>query len=370
MIIPFFDLKGQYTSIKNLLDETLEMSIQNAHYVRGEDVYTFERAWGDLLKCEVVTTANGTDSLFIALKSLNVRAGDEVITPAFTWISSAETISLCHARPVFTDIDSKDYTLNPALIEDKITSKTKGVITTHLYGQSSHLNAIKSICDNHGIFLIEDCAQGHLTSENNEYAGTVGQIGTFSFYPTKNLGAYGDAGCVVTKDSELAEKMRRFANHGALQKDDHLFEGMNSRMDTIQAAILNTKLPYLAKWTDQRIKNAAIYNILLADVEEITLPFVRPNTVHTHHIYAIQAKRRDQLKEFLNSRGVQTMIHYPIALPNTPAYRYLAHIPDDFPVASRLQEKVLSLPIYPELTEDQIRYICKNIKDFYAQKGV
>jgi dTDP-4-amino-4,6-dideoxygalactose transaminase len=315
-----------------------------------------------------ISVGNGTDALTVAIAQLGIQNWDEVLTPAFSWISSSETISLCGAKPVFIDIHPETYTIDPDLIESKITEKTKGIVVVHLYGQAAHISRIKEICKKHNLFLIEDCAQAHLTAEGEKYAGTFGDAGAFSFYPTKNLGAYGDAGCIVTNNDELAEKMRRFANHGALEKDDHLIEGMNSRMDTIQAAVLLAKLPHLKAWNEKRRQHAELYNSLLKDVEEIKPPFVRPNTTHTFHIYAIRATRRDDLKKYLLEKGIQTIIHYPKALPNLPAYQYLHHRPDDFPVASRFQDETLSLPIYPELTADQIEYVSLNIRDFYSKK--
>ncbi len=339
--------------------------------MRGEAVGLFEKAFATALGSRhVIGTGNGTDALFAILKCLGTGPGDEVISSAFTWISSAETISLCQARPVFADIRATDYTLDPESVERSISPRTRGVIVTHLYGQAAQVRQIRALCDQHNLFLIEDCAQAHMTSEHDQYVGTIGHAAAFSFYPTKNLGAYGDAGCIATNDDALAERLRRFCNHGALQKDDHLFEGTNSRMDTLQAAVLLVKLPFLKDWNTRRINHARLYGGALHGLSEVTVPVVRPNTVHTFHIYAIRAKNRDQLKNYLEQQGIQTMVHYPVALPNLDAYQYLQHTPNDFPVASALQSEMLSLPIYPELTEDQILQVCKNIWDFYAKHGV
>jgi dTDP-4-amino-4,6-dideoxygalactose transaminase len=234
-----------------------------------------------------------------------------------------------------------------------------------LYGQSAHIGAIKKICEDHKLFLIEDCAQSHFTKEDSQYVGTFGTAATFSFYPGKNLGAYGDAGAVVTNNDELASKMRMYANHGALIKHQHHMEGINSRLDTIQAAILNAKLPHILKWTEMRIKNARQYHEQLKNISGITLPETRKETVHTFHLYVIRTERRDELKKFVESKGVQTAIHYPTALPNLPAYKYLGHEPSDFPVASKYQNQILSLPMYPELTEEQISYVCNCVREFF-----
>ena len=366
MTIPFLDLKRQYESIHYELESAVAQAISEFRFVRGHQVPEFENQFKKITTGRhCISTGNCTDALFVALKNLGVKPGDEILTPAFSWISSAQTITLCNATPVFVDVDARTYTIDPGLIEKNITAKTRGIILVHLYGQAAHASAIREICNRNDLFLIEDCAQAHLTQEDGGYAGTIGDIGTYSFYPTKNLGAYGDAGCVITNDDELAERIRRFSNHGALEKDDHLIEGMNSRMDTIQAAVLLSKLKYLKEWTKKRKQNADLYNSLLSDVSEITLPFARANTDHTFHLYVIRTARRDELKQFMKIKGVETMIHYPKALPNTSAYKYLNHTREDFPVSSRLQEEVLSLPIYPELTEEEIEYVCNCIKEFF-----
>ena len=363
MKVHFLSLVNQNNGIKT----QLFAAIDKISFIRGKDVSEFEKQFHTLMQnSHCVSTGNGTDSLFISLKTLDTQPGNEVLTPAFSCIPSSETISLCNATPVFVDVDPQTYTLDPKLIESKITSKTKGIIAVHLYGQAAHISEINAICKKHNLFLVEDCAQAHLTEENGKYVGTVGDAGAFSFYPTKNLGAYGDAGCIITDNDALADKMRRFANHGALEKDDHLIEGMNSRMDTIQAAVLLAKLPHLKQWNQQRRDNAKLYDTLLEDVNEVVTPFVRENTTHTFHIYAIRAQQRDELKEFLLQKGIQTIVHYPKALHNLPAYSRLNHKPEDFPVANALQNEVLSLPIYPELTEEQIRYVCSCIKEFYT----
>lgn len=369
MEVLFFDLRLQYRSMKDNLDAAICDATNELNFLNGKSLNKFASDWQHLLDCKyALATANGTDSLFIALKILGTQPHDEILTPAFSCIPSAETISLCNAKPVFVDIDPMTYTIDPKKIEKKITPNTKGIIVVHLYGQAAHISEIKSICKKHNLFLVEDCAQAHLTKENDKYVGTFGDAGAFSFYPTKNLGAYGDAGCIITHNSVLAEKMRRFANHGALEKDDHLFEGMNSRMDTIQAAVLLAKLPYLKQWNEQRRANAALYDSLLSGIEEVNAPYVRPDTYHTFHIYAIRAKRRDELKKFLLSKEIQTIIHYPNALHNLTAYKYLNHHPEDFPEANRFQHEQLSLPIYPELTEEQIHYVCDAIRAFYTRK--
>lgn len=367
MEVPFVDLRAQYESIRPQLDEAMTGSVMKFNFIGGESVSKFEKQFRVAVNSNYcISTGNCTDALFAALKVLGVGPGDEVITPAFTWISSAETISLCHATPVFVDVDPQTYTIDPAKIEEKITTKTKGIILVHLYGQAAHASVIRDLCLAKNFFLIEDCAQAHFTREGNKYAGTFGDAGAFSFYPTKNLGAYGDAGCLITDSEDLAIKTRRFVNHGALKKDDHLIEGFNSRMDSLQAAVLLTKLPYLNGWNAGRRVNGDAYNRLLSGIPEVTTPYVRPGTEHTFHLYVIRCERRNELRQFLESKGIQSVVHYPAALPNLPAYRYLNHSVKDFPVASLLQHQVLSLPVYPELSPDKIEYVCESIKAFYS----
>lgn len=368
MKVPFLNLENQYVSIKQTMDEAISGTIRRFLFVGGSDIASFESAMAIALNTpHVISTANGTDALFIALKAIGIKPGDEVITPAFGCIPSSETISLCNAKPVFVDIDPNTYTIDARRIEEKITGNTRAVIAVHLFGQAAPMSDIKGICRKHHLHLIEDCAQAHLTKENDQVVGSFGIAGAFSFYPTKNLGAYGDAGCLTTYDDSLAIKMRRLANHGALEKDDHLIEGMNSRMDTLQASVLLAKLPHLNGWNEKRRANAALYDSLLGPISEVRTPQVRSNTVHTFHIYAIRTKNRDALKGFLRDKGIQTIVHYPSALPNLQAYKYLNHKPSDFPVSSRIQDEILSLPVYPELTEQQIRYVCSAIKAFYAE---
>jgi dTDP-4-amino-4,6-dideoxygalactose transaminase len=366
MRVPFIDLEAQYQSMKDELDKAINDALKTFNFIRGEQVHRFEENFGRMMGFpHVVATGNGTDALFIALKSLGIGLGDEVITPAFSCIPSAEVISLCHAKPVFADVHPETYTIDPDHIAGRITPKTKAVIAVHLFGQAAHVEEIRSICDRHNLFLVEDCAQAHGTKVNGRFVGTFGNAAAFSFYPTKNLGAYGDAGCLATPDAGLAERARRFANHGALEKDDHLLEGFNSRMDTLQAAVLLAKLPHLASWNAKRRANAGRYSSMLGEPANILLPTERRQTTHTFHIYAVRARNRDSLKAFLQNRGIQTIVHYPYALHTLPPYRHFGHVPGDFPVADQLSRELLSLPVYPEITEEQLRYICAAVQDFY-----
>lgn len=367
-MISFVDLRLQYESIQAEIDQAVKEVFTTAQFIGGELVKKFEHEFAHVLDVKhCIGTGNGTDSLFLILKALGIGRGDEVITPAFSCIPSAECITLTGATVVFADVDDQYYTLDPADVERKITSKTKAVIAVHLYGQAAPVSQLKAICDKHKIFLIEDCAQAHLTKENNKLAGTFGIASAFSFYPTKNLGAYGDAGCVLTQDRQLAEKIRRLANHGALKKDDHEIEGTNSRLDTLQAAILSVKVKYLQHWNQQRGNIANQYGSLLKDHPDIIIPAIRKNSVHTYHIYAIRTKNRDALKQYLTEQGIETLIHYPQGLPYTPAYRHKNHSLKDFPVTIALQNEVLSLPVYPGLTNVEVTSVAENIKNYFLR---
>lgn len=366
MNVPLVDLKSQYRSIKNEIDTAIQDVIEETAFIGGRPVKEFEKAFAELYGAKhVISCANGTDSLYIIMKMLGIGIGDEVITVANSWISSAETIGQTGALPVFVDVDKEYYSIDDNAIEQAITPATKAIILVHLQGQICDLDKIEKLCKAHKIYLIEDCAQSHFSEYKSRRAGTVGIAGSFSFYPGKNLGAYGDAGCIITNDDEMAARFRMFANHGALIKHKHQMEGINSRLDGLQAAILKAKLPYILQWTDQRINNASLYDKYLQGIKDIVLPKVRPESKHTYHLYVIQANRRDELVTHLKEKGVETAIHYPTPLPNLPAYAYLNTKPSDFPVASMLQHRILSLPMYPELTEAQIQYVADTIRSFY-----
>lgn len=366
MKVPFVNLTKHYESLKPQIDKAIHSVLSAGNFIGGEPVRLFEKNFAGLCSAKhCVGLGNGTDGLFLALRALNISSGDEVITPAWSWISTSEVITAVGAEPVFVDVDSTYYTVTALEIEKKITSRTKAVIVVHLYGQMAEIDRIKELCQHKNIAIIEDCSQAHLSEADGIIAGVAGDCGVFSFYPTKNLGAFGDAGCIITNSKELAIKIRRLANHGGLTKDEHLVEGFNSRLDTLQAAILNVKLPYLSIWTKRRIELAQLYKSELIGIREITLPQVRHNSVHTFHLFVVLAERRDQLRKYLFEREVQSLIHYPKALPFEPAYSYLNHKKSDFPVSVSLQESVLSLPIYPELEKDQIKYVCKSIRSFY-----
>ena len=365
MKIPFVDLHAQYLSIKQEIDAAIADVIRETAFIRGPHVDKFEKQFAEVVGTKhCVSCANGTDAIYIAMRGLGIRPGDEVITTAHSWISTSETITQAGGRVVFCDTDRETFTIDPLLIEAKITPRTVGIIPVHLYGQSADMGPIMEIAARHNLWLIEDCAQAHLAEYRGRQVGTFGRAATFSFYPGKNLGAMGDAGCLVTNDDNLAEWSALYARHGG--KGDHQIEGINSRLDGLQAAILSVKLPHLRKWTEERRRVAALYDSALADIPEVETPRIAPDRSHVYHLYVIRCDRRDELKKYLADTGIPTVLNYPKALPFYPAYDYLSHTPADFPVAYEHQSKILSLPIFPEMTEAQVNYVTGKIRDFYV----
>jgi dTDP-4-amino-4,6-dideoxygalactose transaminase len=364
MKIPFVDLHAQYLSLKPEMDAAMAEVIAQSAYIRGPQVDAFESAWAKMLGVQhCVSCANGTDALYIAMRELGIKPGDEVITTAHSWISTTETITQAGGRVVFCDTDNDTFTINPALIEAKITARTVGIIPVHLYGQPADMDAIMALAKKHKLWVIEDCAQAHLARYKGKLTGTFGNAATFSFYPGKNLGAYGDAGCAVTNDDALADLMATFARHGG--KGEHVMEGINSRMDGLQGAVLNVKLPHLPAWTQGRRRVAARYDELLKGVGDIVTPKIAADRDHVYHLYVIRSGKRDALKKHLADAGIATVLNYPKALPFYPAYAYLGHMPKDFPVAHANQSRILSLPIFPEMTDEMITYVANHIRSFF-----
>ena len=365
MKIPFVDLYSQYLTIKEDIDAAIRDVVSNSAFIRGAHVDRFEEAWAKVLGVRhCISCANGTDALYIAMRGLGLKKGDEVITTAHSWISTSETVTQAGGRVVFCDTDPDTFTIDASLIERKITPNTVGILPVHLYGQPADMRAILDIAQKHHLWVIEDCAQSHLARYTGKLVGTFGNVATFSFYPGKNLGAYGDAGCIVTNDARLADWMAAFARHGG--KGEHVMEGINSRLDGLQAAILNVKLPYLLTWTEARRRVASSYDRLLNSIREVITPIVGPNREHVYHLYVIRTGERDALKKHLTDAGIATGLNYPKALPFCPAYSYLEHTPNHFPVAYDNQSRILSLPIYPEMTEDMITYVTDQINEFFA----
>jgi dTDP-4-amino-4,6-dideoxygalactose transaminase len=369
MNIPFVDLHAQYLSIKPEIDAAIAEVIAESAFVRGRHVEVFEKAWANTIGVKhCISCGNGTDALYISMRALGLKPGDEVITTAHSWISTSETVTQAGGKVVFCDTDYDTFTIDPSLIESKISSRTVGIVPVHLYGQPADMDAIMSIARKHNLWVIEDCAQAHLARCKGRMVGTFGDIATFSFYPGKNLGAYGDAGCLVTNNDRLAQWASAFARHGG--KNEHQMEGICSRMDGLQAAVLNAKLPHLPKWIVARQSVAASYNQLLRDTEGVITPQVANGREHVYHLYVIRTERRDALRKHLTAMGASTVLNYPKALPFYPAYAHLGHKPDDFPIAYANQSRILSLPIYPEMTREMICYVVDCIATFAQVKAV
>ena len=368
MKIPLVDLSAQYFTIKGEIDRAISDVIDTSAFVGGRYVEDFEKAFAEFCSAKhCVSVGNGTDALFIALKALGIGKGDEVITAANSFIATSEAITMAGARVVFVDIDPRTYTIDVGKIEQKITENTKAIVPVHLYGQPADLTGISKIAETYALKIVEDAAQAHGALYGGRPVGAIGDMGCFSFYPGKNLGAYGDGGAIVTNNDELALKARMFANHGRLEKYDHAMEGVNSRLDGLQAAVLAVKLRHLPEWNERRRKNSYLYNHYLKDTGLIC-PVEIGDVQPVYHLYVVRVESgtRQRLQDYLKRNDVSTGIHYPIALPNLKAYSYLHHSDDDFPQATTASREILSLPMFPELQEQQIEYIGDKIREFHA----
>jgi len=372
MKIPLVDLKAQYESIKDEIDAAIQEVIAASSFIGGPYVRAFEEAFATF--CEVkhcIGVGNGTDALFIALKSLGIGGGDEVITAANSFIATSEAITATGAQVVFCDIDPHTYNIDVSQIEAKITPRTKAIIPVHLYGQPADMDPIMELARRYGLKIIEDAAQAHGARYKGQRAGSLGDVACFSFYPGKNLGAYGDGGALVTNDDALALNIRMFANHGRVDKYDHKIEGMNSRLDGLQAAILSVKLKHLEQWTESRRQLASLYNELLASADIVT-PMEMENTRSVYHLYVVRLRNeaRDAVCQELLQRGIGVGIHYPIALPNLKAYSHLGKAERQCPDATAAAQEILSLPLYPELKTAEVQYIAEALKKSYAMRSM
>ena len=341
----------------------MEEVISSSAFIRGPWVEAFEQEFSQLVGVpHTVSCGNGTDALYIAMTALGVRPGDEVVVPAMSWISTSETVTQAGGTVVFCDIDPETWTLDPDRLEEVITPRTVGVIPVHLYGHPARMDRIQEIAERHALWILEDGAQAHLAEFRGRPVGSFGRAATFSFYPGKNLGAMGDAGAIVTGERDLADRMTMFARHGGLRKHDHTIEGINSRLDGLQAAVLRVKMPYLVGWTDRRRAVADRYRTLLSEVEGLELPREGEAARHVWHLFVVLVEDRRVLAEKLREDGVATSVNYPRALPFLPCYRRLGHRPEDFPVAARLQDHGLSIPLFAEITDAQVEYVADRIR--------
>ena len=363
MKVPFLDLKAQYQSIKSEVDEAIQSVVESCAFVKGPAVKKFEKNFAEYCGAKyAVGVANGSDALYLALRALGIGAGDEVITTPDTFIATTEAITLTGAQVVFVDINPKTYNIDISKIEEKITPKTKAIIPVHLFGQPADMDPILAIAQKYNLKVVEDSAQAHGAFYHGKRVGTFGDVACFSFYPGKNLGAYGDGGAVVTNNEEIATQIAKIADHGSFKKYIHEVEGVNSRLDSIQAAVLDVKLKYIDQWNASRRKNAYIYNELLKNINGVTTPVELENTKPVYHLYVIQVENRDNLQGKLSDGGIASGIHYPYSLHLTPAYGYLELKRGSFPVAEKCADRFLSLPMYPELTESMIKTVCNAVE--------
>jgi dTDP-4-amino-4,6-dideoxygalactose transaminase len=362
--VRFMDLYAQYLGIKAEIDEAVASVIKDCAFVGGKYLEAFEKSFAAYTGTEhCVGVGNGTDALEAALFAMNLPKGSEVIIPANTFIATGEAVTNAGFKVVFADIES-DYTVSPASIESLVNPDTSAVVPVHLYGQPCRMDEIMSIAAKHGLKVLEDCAQAHGAKYKGRTVGTFGDASAFSFYPGKNLGAYGDGGAALTNNADMAERMRQFSNHGRSSKFLHEFEGRNSRLDGMQAAILDVKLRHLDVWSEARRKNAALYIKHLAGAP-VRLPEVRDEIEHVWHLFVIQAEKRDELRSFLKEKGIDSGIHYPKALPDLKAYEYVTQNTESFRACAE-SDKLLSLPMGEHLTEEDTAYVAEMIKQFYS----
>jgi len=374
MNIPFLDLKANYQSIKSEVDSAIQNVLDNTAYILGASVQNFEKDFAaaqDVKYC--LGTSSGTDANHLVLWGLGISNGDEVIIPANTFIATAWGATLCGATPVFVDCHPESYNMDPAKVEAAITSKTKAIVAVHLYGQSADLDPLKEIAKKHSIILVEDAAQAHLAEYRGKKVGGFSEVTSFSFYPGKNLGAYGEAGAVVTNDEGIFQKIKKLREHGQSKKYYHESFGHNYRMEGIQGGVLGVKLKYIDKWTDERRRVAKRYKELLGNLEQLILPVEMPGHKHVYHLYVIKVnvgniqknqEVRDKLQVYLQEQKISTGLHYPVPLHMQECFRHLGYKKGDFSETEKLAQSGLSLPIYPELSDEKIEYVADTIKKF------
>lgn len=365
-MIKFLDLNAQYRSIQTAIDAAIADVIARTAFIGGPDVANFEKAFASYQRVtHCVGVANGTDAIEIAIEALGLPAGSEVIVPANSFIASSEAVTRTGLRVVFADADPTTYTLDIADVRRRLTPNTSAIIAVHLYGHPCRMDDLRELANDHGLKIIEDCAQAHGAEYCGQRVGGIGDVGTFSFYPGKNLGAYGDAGAITTNDESLARRCRMIANHGRTGKYDHQFEGRNSRLDALQAAILSVKLEHLDGWVNRRNELAQAYVRGLEGVGDLTLPVLPQDCRHGFHLFVVRTGQREALAAFLQERGVETGVHYPIALPKLAAYEYLGQGGEDM-FANRSDSTLLSLPVGDHLTVEDVATVAQLVKAYFA----
>jgi len=364
MQIPLVDLKAQYLSIKKEIDEAIQRVLNKCNFIMGDEVKEFEEELASFCSAKyAVGVSSGTDALLLALKAINIQPGDGVITVPNTFIATTEAITMAGGKIKFVDIDEETFNIDTNKIESAITNKTRAILPVHLYGQPANMDPIIDVAKKYNLKVIEDAAQAHGAEYKNKRVGALGDIGIFSFYPGKNLGAYGDAGAVVTNDPDISNKIAMLRNHGRTKKYEHEYEGYNCRLDTLQAAILRVKLKYINSWNEARRNHASSYRKLLQNTD-IILPTEQKDNKHIYHIFAVRTADRDNLLNKLKNEGIGAGIHYPIPLHLQPAYRYLGYKAGDFPITEKCAREKISLPMYPELDEVKIKRIAEAISKF------
>ncbi len=367
MHVPLLDLRTQYARHREEIDAAMRRVVEQAAFILGPEVEEFERAFADYCHAHhAIGVASGTAALFLALKALDIGPGDEVITTPFTFFATASTIAHTGATPVFADIDPRTYNLNPDAVARAISPRTKAIVAVHLYGQPADMDPLREIAQAHGLWLIEDAAQAHGAEYKGARTGTLGDVACFSFYPTKNLGGFGDGRAVVTNDDEIAKKVRLLRNHGQDRKYHYALLGYGERLDALQAAVLRAKLPYLDAWNRARREAARRYNAFLADTG-VVLPYEAPDIYHVYHCYTLRVPRRDEAVAYLREHGVGVAIHYPTPLHFQPVFAHLGWGEGSFPVAEQAAREVLSLPLYPEITDEQQAYVVQTLRNFLKE---
>ncbi len=366
MNIPFVDLKAQYQTIEPEIQPAINQVLSRCNFILGAEVEEFERNFGKFLNVRhAIGVSSGLDALRLAMAALGIGTGDEVIVPANTYIATALAVSAVGAQPVLVDCDPATYNIDVLQIEQVITPRTKAIIPVHLTGQAADMDPILEIARRRNLYVIEDAAQAHGVMYKGKPCGSIGVIGCFSFYPGKNLGAYGDAGMVTTNDQNLAERLLRLRNYGQQVKYKHVEKGLNARLDTLQATVLNVKLRYLKQWNKARVVNADKYRELLKGVGDLGFQQRAPYSTHIYHIFVVETDYRDALQKHLQASGIQTVIHYPIPIHLQDAYADLGYKQGDFPHSERLAGRILSLPMYAELTDEQIKYVTDQVKSYF-----
>ncbi|MBI4064197.1 MAG: DegT/DnrJ/EryC1/StrS family aminotransferase [Elusimicrobia bacterium] len=365
--VPFIDLARSQKPIEKTLEAAARNVLRAGRFVRGPVYQTFTQRFARYCQTNhCVGLANGTDALYLALRALEIGPGDEIITSPFTFFATAETIAAAGAKPVFADINPATWTIDPAAIRQRLSVKTKAILPVHIFGNPADMDAVLDIARRRELFVIEDACQAHGALYKGKKTGSLGDAGCFSFYPTKNLGACGDAGGLVTNNKEIADRVWRLADHGSREKYSHLEVGINSRLDDLQAAILNVKLDHLDQWNNQRREAAAAYRQLLKNISGIVLPQETPGGRAVYHVFSITTKRRDALRQHLGQRQIAAQVYYPTPLHLLPALKNLGHKPGSFPVSEKLAEEILALPLFPGITNKEIERVCGAIGEFFS----